>query len=50
MFGLLVMVLFLAALEMPEAMPMADHQGEIEDEEWQRWLQELFCCGKIVVR
>ena len=49
LLGLSVMLLFLAALEMPEIMPMGDHQGEVEDKEWQRWLQELFCCGEIVI-
>ena len=43
-----VIVLFAAALEIPEVMPTVDQQGKGEDTEWQRWLQELFCCGKVI--
>lgn len=45
-----VMVLFPAALEIPEVVPTADEQGEGEDKEWQTWLQDLFCCGELILR
>ena len=44
-----VIILLPAALEIPEVMPTADQQDGV-DKEWQRWLQELFCCGKLLVK
>ena len=44
-----VIILLPAALEIPEVMPTADQQDGV-DKEWQRWLQELFCCGKLLAR
>jgi len=41
-------VLFSAALEIPEVVPIIDQQDEGVDKEWQKWLQELFCCGKLL--
>ena len=41
---------FSAALDIPEVMPTVDQQSEGTDKEWQTWLQELFCCGKLVCK
>lgn len=38
-----------AALQIPEVVPMVEQQGEGEDKDWQRWLQDLFNCGEMFI-